>query len=776
MFFLLLATLGVVSCNPARKLASGEYLLVKNTLSVDKNKPSPDEFTGFIKQVPNHKTFGLYFNLRVYNMAKPGKRDSKFKRWLRNTIGEAPVILDTTLHDNSVKMMRQYLDNHGYFNSQVSREFEYKPKRKKVKVHYSIHAAEPYFIRAINYNIPDPEIYKIVSGGLSASKIKINVIYNTDDIDAERERLTRALLNEGYFYFSKEYISFEVDSALNSHKLDLTVTIANPVVRLADFPDSLAPGKHAQYLVNRVYVNTNYSVRSNETVPADTVCVIVPHRRKDRPPKVYYFIYQGKLKIRPKSVTQSVYIDAGWNYAVNDVERTFRQLSGIKMFRYVNILFNEVPDTTRKLIDCSILLTRAPLQAFSVDVVTTNTGGELGLSTGLIYENKNLLRGAEVFKIRVNGAVEIQKLNFSSETDPALKKLPFFNTIEYGIETGIAFNRFLIPIPQERFSKSFRPRTSINTGYNYQKRPDYTRYVVKGSFAYEWNESDYKSHIFTPFEVNMVKIFPDSAFSAKIEALQDRILKNSYKDHLITALKYSYIYNTQQLNKVADFIYFRTDAEIAGLLFWAYSNAKGEPGSYSINDIPYSQYARLYSDFRFYHMFDAKNTLVCRAAAGIGFPLNKFNTLPFEKSFYMGGANSMRGWRLKTLGPGAYKSVDSTFLQFDRTGDIGIEANVEYRFPIYKILNGAIFIDAGNIWLRKKSENFENAEFNLQKFLGQVALDGGLGARLNFGFFVVRLDGAVVLKDPAMPEKQRWIWENSNRFLVIGNLGIGYPF
>jgi outer membrane protein assembly factor BamA len=175
-------------------------------------------------------------------------------------------------------------------------------------------------------------------------------------------------------------------------------------------------------------------------------------------------------------------------------------------------------------------------------------------------------------------------------------------------------------------------------------------------------------------------------------------------------------------------------------------------------------------------MFDAKNTLVARAAAGIGFPLNKFNTLPFEKSFYMGGANSMRGWRLKTLGPGAYKSSDTTLLQFDRTGDIGIEANLEYRFPIYKILNGAIFLDAGNIWLRKKSEHFENAEFNVQKFLGQVALDGGLGARLNFGFFVVRLDGAVVLKDPAMPEKQRWIWENSNRFLVIGNLGIGYPF
>jgi len=272
----------------------------------------------------------------------------------------------------------------------------------------------------------------------------------------------------------------------------------------------------------------------------------------------------------------------------------------------------------------------------------------------------------------------------------------------------------------------------------------------------------------------MIKISPDSAFKAQIDALSNTTLQNAYRDHITTALTYSFIYNTQKINKFEDFIYLRTNVELAGFIFWAASHISKNQGSYTLLGIPYSQYFRLDADFRYYQVFNEYNRIIYRASAGFGAPLDKENVLPFEKSFFLGGANSMRGWRLKSLGPGAYKQPDS--ISIEKIGDISLELNVEYRFPIYKILRGAIFTDAGNIWLRKPSNQMPLAAFKLNTFMSELAVDAGLGLRADFGYFVIRLDGAVVLKDPSMPAHSRWIGQNSNKFKVIGNIGIGYPF
>ena len=726
----------------------------------------------YIKPEPNHKTFGLYFNLRVYNWVSGGK-DRRIKRWLRNTIGEEPVILDTAMVENSGKQLRYYLNNHGYFNSVVTHKIRY--RKKKAKVSYTVNCAIPYTIRNISYQTTDallkPYIYSYASGTFLVKGDK----YNVDNLDKEREAITKNLLNDGFYYFSKEFVTFKIDTGIGSHQLDIAVNIARPLLKVPGYKDSTVAVNHKRYYIHRIYIHSDYRANTHDTIARDTVRAVIPNRVKGRSPKVYYLIHPAKLRIKAKTLTQSVFFDSSDYYCYDKVEQTYNSLLGLKLFRYATILFNPSGDSLQStgLLNCNIYLTRAPVQGMAVEAVATNTGGELGIAGALVYENKNIFRGAEILNLKLNGAVEVQKLNLGKD-DEVISKLPLFNTIEYSIEAGLKVPRFLLPVRQERFGKNFRPKTNINAGYNYQLRPDYHRYLVKGSFGYEWKESALKTHMLTPFDVNAVSIFPDSLFKARIDALQDRILQNTYRDHISTALKYSFIYNTQQPGKIKDFLYFRGNFEVAGFLFWLSSYARGTPGAYLFLNIPYSQFYRIDADFRYYAMFSEKNSLVWRAAAGYGAPLNKYNVLPFEKSFYMGGANSMRGWRLKNLGPGSYNEPDSA--SFDRTGDISIELNVEYRFPIYNLLRGAVFIDAGNIWLRKQSEQYPGGSLSISDFPGEIAIDGGAGIRLDFGFFIIRLDGAIKLKDPSEEAGKRWIFQNDSRKVLIGNIGIGYPF
>jgi len=744
---------------------------------MNKNSVDAGELKSLYRQKPNRKNLGLYLNIRFWNYSTKGK-ETGFKRWIKSTFAAEPVLLDTTLCVSSLKQLKYYLENHGYFNSDISYSVKYPPSRKRAaKVTYKVFTYKPYKINKVSYSINDATLKAFVYSEKADCKIKSGDIYNVDNIDAERDRITRTLRNNGYFYFSKDYISFNIDSSLNSRQVDISIKILDARAPSDIKPDSMITVKHKRYTLNKIIVNTEFEPDINISKTYDTIRSLIPNRIKNRPPKIYYYVYSGKLKINKKTISQSVFIDSADYFNITDVEKTYKSLLDLKVYRFVNITFKEIKggsNVTGEL-DCLIKLTKSAVQAIAVSTETTNKGGELGLSAGLVYENKNLLRGADIFSMKINGAVEFQSLKKNAiKEKPVIKSLQFINTVEAGIGLNLKIPRFLIPIKQERFPKYFKPKTNIEAVFNYQIRPDYERYYISGSFGYQWKENDYKTHILTPFQVNMVKITPDSSFKAQIDALNNTTLQNSYRDHITTSLTYSFIYNTQKLNSPHDFIYFRTNVELAGLIFWVTNQVRKKQGAYNLLGIPYSQYFRIDADFRYYMVINELNKIVYRAYAGFGSPYDNDNVLPFEKSFYMGGANSMRGWRLKTLGPGAYKQPDS--LSLEKTGDISIEMNIEYRFPIYKILRGAIFLDVGNIWLRKPSNQLPLAVFNYKTFLGELAFDSGLGLRADFGYFVIRLDGAVIIKDPSMPLHSRWIGQNSNKFMVIGNLGIGYPF
>ncbi len=762
------------ACNPIRKYPKGTYLLKKNHININKTNLDINEMRSLIKQKPTRTNFGLYINIRLWNFAVKGK-ETGFKKWLKNTIAAEPILLDTILTESSVRQLKYYLESHGYFNSKV--EYVTKYKKWGARTDYLVNTKTPYTVRNINYLIPDATLKAFVYADKNNCKIVSGENYNVDKMDGERDRITRNLQNNGYFYFSKSYISFLVDSSMNSHQIDISIKISDAMGPSKKNPDSLVTVKHKRFTINKIIVNTDFERDRPTNTHYDTIRAIIPNRVKTRPHKVYYFCYPNKLKINLRTLAQTIYIDSNDVYNYNDVDMTYKSLLDLKIYRYVNIEFQSLPDTSavEGKMDCYIKLSKSPTQALAVSTDATHTGGELGVQASLIYTNKNIFHGAEIYDVKFNGAVDFQSFKKSTGViKPVIPNLSFIHTIETGLELNIKIPRFLMPVRQYRFPKYFKPKTNINASFNYQIRPEYERYYAIGSFGYQWKENQYKTHYLTPLQVNLVKIFPDSTFTSQVDSIKDRALQNTFRDHIITALAYSFVYNTQNINLKEDFIYLKANAELAGLLFWVYSKIQKRQGAYELFSIPYSQYYKIDADFRYYMYFNDKNLMVFRTYAGFGGPLDKENTLPFEKSFYAGGANSMRAWRLKTLGPGSYK--DSATYALDKIGEIGMEFNVEYRFPIYKFLRGAAFIDIGNVWLRKKEALFPGGEFNITRFIGELAVDGGLGLRADFGYFVIRVDGAFVIKDPAQSKNSRWIGQNDRRFLIFGNFGIGYPF
>ncbi len=766
------------SCNSARKLQSDQFLLKRNKITVNDNTVNTEGVKGLIKQNPNKKFLWLKLKLAFYNLANQ-KSDKWPSSWLKN-IGEPPVILDTNYTNNTLKQISIYLDNHGYFKSKVEKSIKYK-RNKKAVVTYNIIASPPYILRNINYIIHDDTLKNLIMSSVSATFIKSKDNYDIDNLDKERDRIASYLKNSGYYAFTKEFIIYKVDSNLNNKSIDLTMIVKNPVYKPSYNPDTLVRGKHKRYTIKSVYIFPDYYLLGNDTINKDTMLYSIHQRGDNKEFSDYYFIYNHSLKIKPKLLTQSIFISNNNYFNPVDVEQTYNRLADLKNYKFININFEELPldsnaaNKDERQLQCNIELSKSKVNSMTYEFEGRNSSGDYGIAGNLIYQNKNMFRGAEIFNLKLKGALEVQKVFFESK---ALTNVPFFNTYEYGAEASLEIPKFLVPIKQEFFPKYFKPKTTFSGGYNYQNRPDFQRTINNLNFGYSWKQSKYIQHILNPIEINSVKIFTDSAFQAQLNALTDKRLKNQYTNHFILDLKYSFIYSDQDLNKKKDFSYFRATVEPAGnflngmqLLF---NNKKDANGYYEAFNLVYSQYIRYDMDFRHYIYLNPKNTFVVRSVVGVGIPYGNSGVLPYEKSFFAGGTNDIRAWPLRALGPGAYNNNNATY--FDQIGDILLELNVEERFPIYKYLQGAVFADAGNIWLYKPNSQFPGGEFKLNTFASQIAFGTGVGLRIDLSYFIIRVDAALPLKNPAKPEGQRWLLAKEQLRNFVLNFGIGYPF
>jgi len=765
----------LTSCSYTRKVPDNKFLLKKNTVRINDNNINKDDVIGLIKQKPNKKLFGVMFKLHFYNLSSTNNPKG-FSKFLQR-IGEPPIILDTLKIKNSIEQISLYLSNHGYFNSSVKSIVKY--ANKKAKVTYKISVDEPHRINSIEYTVEDKELVNTILARTGGSYVKEGDIFNTDKFEKERERITNYLKNIGYFAFNKDFIVFTIDSSLNSKKMNARLIVKSPK-QTVNSRDTLGYSKHLQYKISKINIYPDFNPIISDTLNKDTLIYSIPQFENKNIFNKYFFIYQNKMRIKHQTISQSIFINTNSFFNLTDVEQTYNRLSELKNFRFININFNElekdIDDTLpsyRNLI-CNIELSKNKANSYSTEIEASNSSGYFGITGNILFQNRNFFKGAEIFNLRLKGVLDNQKINKYTSS----KDRPLFNTYETGIEVGFEIPKFLVPIPEERFNKYFKPKTIISTGYHYQNRPDFIRTITMASFGYEWKQNKNIQHLFNPIEVNAVKIYPDSSIKASIDAISDKRLKYQYTDHFILNLKYIFIYNTQELNKRKNFTFFRTNIESAGNFLYLtkklFDDRRNSEGDYEVFNLIYSQYARFEIELRRYIFFNRTNNLVLRVNGGWGIPYGNSKQLPYEKSFISGGTNDIRAWRLRALGPGSY--YDTIIENFDRVGDISIKLNVEHRFQIYKFLHGAFFADAGNIWLNKPNVQFPEGDFVFNKLLQQIAIGTGFGVRLDLNFFIIRIDAAIPVKDPTKPKKYQWVISDTKLRNVVFNFGIGYPF
>jgi outer membrane protein assembly factor BamA len=508
----------------------------------------------------------------------------------------------------------------------------------------------------------------------------------------------------------------------------------------------------------------------------------------------YTIFYNKKIKYKTRILLDAIFIRKGDLYKFKNVEATYKRLSEIKVFKFINVVFKETRDGK---LDCYIQLSPLLKQSLTLESEGTNTSGYLGISGSVVYQNKNLVKGAELLELKLKGGISAQPI-LNDQSTKNIASNSTFNTIEIGPELNIYLPRFWLPFKVAALSKLTTPKTVFTSGLNYQRRDDYTRLITNFSLGYTWKESSKKQHAFYPVVINFVKVELQPFFKAQLDAFSNnKYLLNTFSNHLSTSTRYSYTYNGQNLQKQKSFSFFKLNLEASGNVLRGLYNVinEVEPNtfvkdgdSYTFLNIAYSQYVRADAEYRYYFDLHELGKVVFRVAGGIGRALANYKVLPFERSFFSGGTNGLRAWQSRTIGPGSYSEHDGLF---SYVGDGQLEANIEHRFKIFKMLNGALFVDAGNVWLRNPDSQYPGGDFQLNRFYKEIAIGTGLGLRVDFNFFVIRLDMGIKTRDPQFAENDRWVlpylfnrqwkqdYQNSydtKYHFVVFNLGIGYPF
>lgn len=763
-FLILLIYMG--SCSLTRSVRENQQIVARNSIKITDNKKlSKVDLEEYIVQPQTPKALAFfYYNLWIYNTYQ-NKRDNGFNRWIMKVFGDAPIIWNQTDTKKSEADIKSFLHNNGYFNTKVFSHIEHKPN--KAFVTYNIAPGTVYTIGKIEYDFVDTTLIHIdISKG---SLLNIGDDFNTYTIDDERTRISEALRNQGYFEFNPEYVNYIVDSALNNHQINIITKINPPLSAGSDTLTS----HFKRYKIDDVFIYTDYETDQNLNQPYDTLVIDLATTKKAKAIGTYHFLYKNKLRVNPNVIAQSVFIEPDEDFNSRDLKETYQKLNRFPTFKYIDINYKKTKDSIQDELDTHIKLYRSKLQYYTLETDGTNSSGDLGVRLGVHYGNKSLFKGGELLSLRLTTAFENRKYTGYENTS----KFLFFNTLEYGIVLSIYSPSFIVPIKQSRFPKYFKPQTVIRFGYNYQLRPSYKRHLTNFQFGYEWKQKKFVFHRLTALDVSVIKVYPSDEFQAALDTVDNLRYKDQYKDHFIAALKYNFIYNTQELRKYKSFKFFNARFEAAGNLSYGLSelfDAKKTNGYYTAFGIRYAQYMKLEFDYRHYIALTNQQGIIYRFNTGLGLPYGNSLALPFEKGFYGGGANGMRAWAYRDLGPGVYKNPYGP--SYDKMGDIKIEANIEYRFPLYSYLKGAAFVDMGNIWQLYKSDAFEGGEFSFDSFYKQFAVDAGFGFRLDLDFFIIRLDGAAKFIDPAKDQGERFVLPNAHISDIYWSFGIGYPF
>jgi outer membrane protein insertion porin family len=772
IYYLALTLVFTYGCSNTKYLPEGDMLYVggevevKDTVMKRKERKAMEkEMEGLLRPKPNASFFGLRPKLWIYNIAGTPKKDRGFKYWLKNKVGEPPVLMSQVDLDYNADILQNYAENKGYFKVRTAADSTSRNRRAKAK--YTATPKQQYTIRKVIFpgDSAATELDSTVANIRRRSRLKKGQPYDLNVIKEERERIDQRLKNKGYFYFNPDYILVQVDSTVGKHQVDLIVKVKDETPERAK----------KVYTIGDIIIYPNYSLaNANDTLANNAKAV---ERFKD------FTIIDPDHTFRPIIYDRTMFFHKGDTYSRRDHNLTLNRLVNLGTFKFVKNEFRP-SDSLDTVLDTYYYLTPLPKKSIRFEILgKTNSANYNGTEASINWSNRNAFRAAELLSLSVFGGAEIQ----------ASGQNKGYNVYRVGGEASIVWPRFITPI-RIQDSSAFVPRTRAMVSYEYQNRARlYSLNSFRTQFGYLWKDNIRTEHQLNAFDINYVSpATVTDEYREQIRAMREDeqdegaavALERVIEKQLIFGPNYSYTYTNTMRKFRKHTFYYKGSIDLAGTIAGLATGADAktkEPEE--IMGVAFSQFAKTEHDFRHYMKMGEKSQLASRIIAGIGVPYGNSTELPFMRQFFIGGTNSIRAFRARSIGPGTYRpNVNTSSFLPDQSGDIKLEMNTEYRANLFSVVNGALFVDAGNIWLWNENPDRPGAQFT-SKFYDELAVGAGAGLRIDITFLVLRLDLAFPLRKPWLPEGERWVlddidfggkyWRKEN---LVFNLAIGYPF
>ena len=743
-----------ISCSNTKYLPEGELLYTgakvkvkDSTISGKQRKTLQAKLNEIPRPLPNKKFLGLRPRLFLYNIAGEVKKDKGIRHWLKYKLGEAPVLFSQVDLEYNRSLLQNFSENNGYFNTRTSSDSTRHGKRASAE--YKVTPGKQYIIKSVQFPTDSSAIGNAVRETQPKSLLKVGGPYSLDNIKLERIRLDIRLKEIGFYYFNEDYVKVQVDSTVGNYEVDLKVKIKDESPRSAITP----------YKINKIVLYPNYALNQDSLTVAE--------KYKD------LTIIGNDSLFKPRVWDRTLYFAKDDLYNRTDHNLSLNRLVNLGTFKFVKNQFR-TSDTIGNYLDAYYYLTPLPRKSVRVEVLgKTNsanyTGGELKIN----WSNRNTFHGAELLTISAFGGMEVQLGGKNNG----------FNVFRYGGEASLVWPRFISPF-KFRSSSGYVPRTNATIGYEFQNRRKlYSIQTFKSSFGYAWKENIHKEHALNVTEITYARPEEVTGLYEEQVALNPS-LKQVIAKQFIFGPTYNYTYDNEMNKRKKNNFYYKGGIDFSGNIVGLVTGANIKKGdTVRIFDIPFSQFIKIQNEFKHTYNINNKSLLKSRIIVGSALAYGNSEEIPFSKQFFIGGTNSLRAFRPRTLGPGTYDSSTevSEFIP-DQSGDVKLEFNTEYRADIYRFIKGALFMDAGNIWLLNKDENKPGSQFT-KDFMKEIAVGIGAGLRFDFSFLVLRTDLAFPIRKPYLPNGQRWVideinlgsgsWRKSN---LLFNLAIGYPF
>jgi outer membrane protein insertion porin family len=759
LLYFLISAMFISSCSNLNYLQEGEMLYTGAKVKIEGNdtlakehKQLKTELEKLLRPKPNSVILGMRPSLYIYNIVGPVKKEKGLKYWLKTKIGEPPVLASQLDLEHNKNLLQNYSENEGYFNTTTMADSI--RKGKTAGAIYTIKPRRQYIIRTVKFPIDSSALSTAIRNTIPKSLLQVNEGYSFDKIKEERIRIDNQLKENGFFYFSPDYLKIQVDSTVSDHQVDLIVKVKS---------DAPTISKN-QYKINNSSIYPNFTVGS-DTAKA-TIDAVIKHHD--------FTIYDSEKLFKPEIFDRALAFKKGDLYNRTNHNLSLKNLENLGAFKFVKNKFVAV-DTIGNFLDTYYYLTPLDKKSVRLELLAkTNSANYNGTELNLSWSNRNAFGGAELLNISVYGGFEVQVSGQNTG----------YNVYTAGTEANLLWPKILSPFKIKPFS-GYMAKTKVTAGYEYQNRTQlYSLQTMKAAFGYLWKSNERKEHQLNIMEITFAR--PKDVTALYLEEVNNNpSLANVVEQQLVFGPTYSYIYSNTMKKEKRNTIYYKGSISLSGNLAGLLTSADiKKKDTVEVFGVPFSQFIRLENEFKHYLKLGKDSQLASRMIVGTGFAYGNSNEMPYISQFFIGGTNSIRAFKARSIGPGTYydTAINTDSYTQDQSGDIKLELNTEYRTKIYRMVKGAVFVDAGNIWLLNKNPNKNGAEFT-SDFMNQLAVGVGAGLRFDLSVLVFRTDLAFPIRKPYLPDGNRWVidaidfgsgsWRNEN---LIFNLAIGYPF